>query len=275
LSIDDLSCIFSIILRVTAAQQAFSGRDDDEARESQLIGPLRRRIAITDEFHGLTMRVVVDRKELWTPLLIVFTANVLARTGLRQLFFLLGHPVGTLVHLTDGIAFILAFFSVKLTLHARHENEVPFISGSNPVPVPEIDTITSRVVILLAMGVAIVASLVTMRPHGISFSEAGFSSNEDDPAVVEATAQDEKPDVARGNAANGSGAHVGTPAQGHRGCPDCARRLVSPVVALRDAARPSSSPPSSPRRLLIFQADLVAEFAIGLIPRIEEGRDTR
>lgn len=229
--------IFGIFLLITAAQQAFSGREDDEARESTLIRFLRKRIAITEGFHGMKMRTVVDGRKLWTPLLIVFiaigttdlifaidsipaifgitqspfivfTANIFALMGLRQLYFLLGHLVDKLVYLKYGIAFILAFIGVKLTLHALHENELFFINGGEPVPVPEIGTITSLVVIVIAMAVAVVASLVKMRRDGIPLSEAGPSTDADEPVVVETTAQGEKPraegrDAARTGSAGG------------------------------------------------------------------------
>ena len=60
---------------------------------------------------------------------LVFTANVFALMGLRQLYFLLGDLMKRLVYLSQGLAFILAFIGVKLVLHALHENEVPFING--------------------------------------------------------------------------------------------------------------------------------------------------
>ena len=139
------------------------------------------------EFHGIKMCIVVNGTKIWTPLLIVFTANVFALMGLRQLYFLLAHLIDRLVYLKYGIVFILAFIGVKLTLHALHEDEVFFINGGNPLPVPEIDTITSLVVILLAMGFAVVASLITMRRNGISFHEAGASAEDDEPTVVDVT----------------------------------------------------------------------------------------
>jgi len=139
------------------------------------------------EFHGMKMRIVVNGTKIRTPLLIVFTANVFAVMGLRQLYFLLGHLIDRLVYLKYGIVFTLAFIGVKPTLHALHENEVFFMNGGNPLPVPEIDTITSLAVILLAMGVALVASLITMRRNGVSFREAGASAEDDEPAVVDAT----------------------------------------------------------------------------------------
>ncbi|WBU39236.1 TerC family protein [Homoserinibacter sp. YIM 151385] len=185
--------IFGLFLLFTAAQQAFSGREDDEQRENFLIRFLRKRIAITDEYDGGKMRTVVDGRKVFTPVLvvfialgttdlvfaidsipaifgitqspfIVFTANVFALMGLRQLYFLLGDLVEKLAYLKYGIAFILAFIGVKLFFHALHENELPFINGGRHVEwAPEIDTFVSLGVIIGAMAVAVIASLVKLR----------------------------------------------------------------------------------------------------------------
>ena len=66
---------------------------------------------------------------------LVFTANVFALMGLRQLYFLLGDMLRRLVYLSLGLAVILAFIGVKLVLHAMHENELPFINGGEPIEV--------------------------------------------------------------------------------------------------------------------------------------------
>lgn len=202
--------IFGIFLLVTAGQQAFSGREDDEARENALIRFLRKRIAITDDFHGMKMRTVVDGRKVWTPLLIVliaigttdlvfaldsipaifgitqspfivFTANVFALMGLRQLYFLLGHLVDKLEYLKYGIAFILAFIGVKLVFHALHENEVWFINGGEHVEwVPDIDTWTSLAVIVAAMTVSVVASLIKLRVENRYIPTALAKPGDDD-----------------------------------------------------------------------------------------------
>ena len=52
---------------------------------------------------------------------IVFTANVFALMGLRQLYFLLGGLLKRLVYLSLGLAVILAFIGVKLVLEALHD----------------------------------------------------------------------------------------------------------------------------------------------------------
>jgi tellurite resistance protein TerC len=93
---------------------------------------------------------------------IVFTANLFALMGLRQLYFLLGGLLDRLKYLHYGIAFILAFIGLKLVFHALHENELPFINGGQPVEwAPDISTGLSLAVIVLSMAVATVASLLS------------------------------------------------------------------------------------------------------------------
>lgn len=188
--------IFGAFLVYTAINQIRESHDDMEERESGVIRFLRKRIAITDNFDGAKLRTMVDGKKVFTPILvvfvaigttdlvfaldsipaifgittdpfIVFTANIFALMGLRQLYFLLGDLIDKLVYLKYGIAFILAFIGVKLVFHALHENEVPFINGGQGVEwAPEISTWTSLAVIVGAMVVSTVASLVKMRVDG-------------------------------------------------------------------------------------------------------------
>jgi tellurite resistance protein TerC len=95
---------------------------------------------------------------------IVFTANIFALMGLRQLFFLLGDLLDRLRYLHYGIAFILAFIGVKLILHALHVNELPFLNGGEPIEwAPEISTWMSLGVIVASMAVATGASLIASR----------------------------------------------------------------------------------------------------------------
>ena len=93
----------------------------------------------------------------------MFTANVFALMGLRQLYFLLGDLLNRLVYLSQGLAFILFFIGVKLLLHALHENKLPFINGGEPVGVPEIPTLLSLAVIVLTLFLTMVASLLKTR----------------------------------------------------------------------------------------------------------------
>jgi len=193
--IESLSWIFYIFgafLLYTAFKQAFGSGDEGDG-ENGFIRLLRKRVDIAPDFDGAKVRTTFNGKRMFTPMLIVFlalgstdllfaldsipaifgitespfivfTANVFALMGLRQLYFLLGGLLEKLVYLHYGIAFILAFIGVKLVSHALHANEVFFINGGQPVEwAPEIDTWTSLAVIILSMTVATIASLLKMR----------------------------------------------------------------------------------------------------------------
>ena len=108
---------------------------------------------------------------------LVFTANVFALMGLRQLYFLLGDLLKRLVYLSQGLAFILAFIGVKLVLHALHENELPFINGGEHVPVPEIPTLASLGVIVVTLIITTVASLYKTRVHDVKKEPARLRLN--------------------------------------------------------------------------------------------------
>jgi tellurite resistance protein TerC len=185
--------LFGAFLVWTAIQQALTNHDEEEEMENRLIRFLRRRISITDQFEGAKLRTTIDGKRVFTPVLIVFialgttdlvfaldsipaifgitqdpfivfTANVFALMGLRQLYFLLGDLVEKLVYLKYGIAFILGFIGVKLFFHALHENELPFINGGQHVEwAPEISTWASLGVIVASMAVAVIASLIKLK----------------------------------------------------------------------------------------------------------------
>ncbi|QAY74971.1 TerC family protein [Agromyces protaetiae] len=193
--IENFSWIFYIFgawLVWTAIQQVRSGHEDEDS-ETFIVRLLRRRVSITDEYDGVKVRTVIDGRKYFTPMLIVFvaigttdllfaldsipaifgvtrsafivfTANVFALMGLRQLYFLLGGLLERLEYLKYGIAFILAFIGVKLFFHALHENELPFINGGQHVEwAPEISTWMSLGVIIAAMAVATVASVLKAR----------------------------------------------------------------------------------------------------------------
>lgn len=191
--------IFGAWLIWTAYKQV-KGEDEEEAGDTWFIRQVKKVVPMTDEFDGGKLRTVVENKRVFTPFMlvfvslgttdllfaldsipaifgitrspfIVFTANVFALMGLRQLYFLLGGLLDRLEYLKYGIAAILAFIGVKLILHALHENELPFINGGHHVPVPDITTGMSLCFILVAMAVATIASVVKMRREAKSHGE--------------------------------------------------------------------------------------------------------
>ena len=183
--------IFGAWLIWTAWQQVKPG-GEDHGGDGWFIRQVKKVLPISDHYDGGKLRTTVDGKRMWTPFLlvlislgttdllfaldsipaifgitqspfIVFTANVFALMGLRQLYFLLGGLLDRLVYLKYGIAAILAFIGVKLVLHALHENELPFINGGEHVPVPDVTTGMSLGFIVAAMAVATVASVVKLK----------------------------------------------------------------------------------------------------------------
>lgn len=184
--------LFGAFLVFTAIRQALPEKEEGDAKaEGFIIRQIRKVMPISDEFDGNRIRTVVAGKRIWTPMLIVFvslgvtdlmfavdsipaifgittdpfivfTANLFALMGLRQLYFLLGDLLEKLKYLHYGVAFILAFIGVKLILHAMHENELPFINGGQHIEwAPDIDNWISLGVIFGSMAVATIASLIS------------------------------------------------------------------------------------------------------------------
>src|SRR3954464_12281214 len=185
--------LFGAFLIYTAIQLVRSRHEDEDYEENAFIRRMRKVLPITPDFHGSRIRVEQDGKKFWTPMIvvflalgttdllfaldsipaifgltrepfIVFTANVFALMGLRQLYFLLGGLLKRLVYLSTGLAVILAFIGVKLILEAIHENPLPFAGHRPPLEgVPTIPTWLSLTVILGVLVAATVASLLKTR----------------------------------------------------------------------------------------------------------------
>lgn len=211
--------IFGAFLIYTAWKQAFPGgdHDDDVKKESFIVRVVRRTVDISDEYDGAKVRTVVNGKRMFTPMIIVFvaigmtdllfaldsipaifgitqdpflvfTANLFALMGLRQLYFLLGDLLDRLKYLHYGIAFILAFIGVKLVFHAMHENELPFINEGRHIEwAPDISTLMSLGVIVASMVVATVASLIAARREPAPVTTSGASTP--DAAAAEVAAE--------------------------------------------------------------------------------------
>ena len=183
--------IFGAFLVFTAIRLALDTDHSDDA-DNAVVRFAKTYLNTTDRWDGLKLYIKHDGKRLMTPMFLVivalattdllfavdsipaiygltsepylvFTANVFALMGLRQLYFLLGDLLQRLVYLSQGLAFILLFIGVKLLLHALHENELPFINGGDPVGVPEIPTLLSLAVIVLTLLITMVVSLVKTR----------------------------------------------------------------------------------------------------------------
>ncbi|WP_299165166.1 TerC family protein [uncultured Arthrobacter sp.] len=183
--------IFGAFLLWTAYHQAKDSGEEEEDKENKLIAKLRGVLPMSEHYDGNKIRTVVNGKKVFTPMLIVFvtigltdllfavdsipaifgltesafivfTANLFALMGLRQLYFLLGGLMTRLVFLKHALSIILAFIGVKLILHAMHENELPFINGGQHIEwAPVIPTFASLGFIVATIVVAVIASLLS------------------------------------------------------------------------------------------------------------------
>jgi tellurite resistance protein TerC len=199
---------------VYTAAKLVRDTDHDDDAENSVVRFARNHFTLTDKWDGLKLWLKEDGKRLMTPMFLVivalgttdllfaldsipaiyglakepylvFTANVFALMGLRQLYFLLGDLLKRLVYLSQGLAFILFFIGVKLVLHALHENELPFINGGEHVPVPEIPTLLSLGVIVVTLVITTVASLYKTRVVDKRADAANDTEPAEDPKRVE------------------------------------------------------------------------------------------
>jgi tellurite resistance protein TerC len=172
--------------------KSYRSHEDEHPEENRIVKFAQSHLNVGADFRGLKLWYQQNGSRVVSPMLIViialgttdllfaldsipaifgitqepylvFTANVFALMGLRQLYFLLGGLLERLVYLSLGLSFILAFIGVKLVLHALHENELSFINGGEPVDVPDITSLASLAVIIVTLAVTGVASLAKDR----------------------------------------------------------------------------------------------------------------
>ena len=183
--------LFGAFLIYTAIKLVIDYRSHDESEEMPDNAAMRfvkRRFKSVDEYHGTRLTVSLEGVRHITPMLfvivalgstdllfaldsipaiygltqepyLVFTANVFALMGLRQLYFLIGGLLKRLVYLSLGLSVILAFIGVKLILHALHHYHLadwaPW-GGEIPIWV-------SLTVIIVTLFITTIASLVKSR----------------------------------------------------------------------------------------------------------------
>ncbi|MFE1200042.1 TerC family protein [Streptomyces olivaceoviridis] len=191
---------FTAVLFVFAAILFYStykilkGEDESfDPGKSFAVRLLRRVIPVRDEYSGPHFFIREAGRLLATPLLavvaaieaadlvfavdsvpavlavssdafIVYTSNAFAILGLRALYFMLAGLLDRFHYLSVGLAIILAFIGVKLTLQASHK----ILSPS----VPEIPSLVSLAVIVVVLAVSITFSLLRPPPGDASVPPA-------------------------------------------------------------------------------------------------------
>ena len=195
--------IFGAILIVTAINMLRGGESDES--QNIVVRLARRFLHTSEHYDGDRLTTIENGKRVLTPMLlvmvaiggtdilfaldsipaifgltqntfIVFTATVFSLLGLRQLYFLIDGLLERLIYLSLGLSTILLFIGAKLILHALHENELGFLNDGQPVPVPEVSTGLSLIVILGILIITVVVSLAS--PKGRAVAKSGATSSE-------------------------------------------------------------------------------------------------
>ncbi|MCW2950626.1 MAG: transporter [Thermoleophilia bacterium] len=209
--------IFGLILLITSGKMLKPAATDEAETENVTIRLARWLLPTSDTFDGDKLTTVRNGKRVLTPMLlvmvaiggtdvlfaldsvpaifgltdsvyIVFTATAFSLLGLRQLYFLIEGLLDRLIYLSYGLAAILALIGIKLVLHALHENNLTFINDAAPVPVVEISTGVSLLVIVSVLAVTVLMSLFSRRGkagtaianarrHATSYLDLGYTSD--------------------------------------------------------------------------------------------------
>ena len=177
---------FGLILLATAVKvwrDAQGDGHDTDVSELKIVRLIRRFWPVTEDYRGTKMIVREAGRRALTPLAVVtiailatdimfaidsvpavygitgdpylvFVTNAFALLGLRALYFVLQGVLAKLVHLSYGLAIILAFIGVKLVLHWAH---------GVWAWVPTVPTLASLGVIVGILVIVTITSLIANR----------------------------------------------------------------------------------------------------------------
>jgi len=192
--------IFGAILIWTGVGLFKHWDEDPSPEDNALVKVIRKRIAMTDEFHGSKAFTKINGKRIATPMFLVmiaiastdllfaldsipatfgvtqepflvFAANAFALLGLRALYFLLKGLLDKLIYLSLGLSIILMFIGVKLIMTYLHEVWYD---------VPKIPIVVSLLVIASILIISTVASLVKSKRDPSATAHAGRITGSDD-----------------------------------------------------------------------------------------------
>jgi tellurite resistance protein TerC len=168
--------IFGILLIFSGIKIMINKEDDVSFENSKLINILKKIIPVTEDLHGEKFFIRINNVLHATPLfallfliegsdvlfaidsipaifaittdpLIVYSSNILAILGLRNLYFLLEKLHSTFQYVKYGVGLILVFTGIKLGISFKYH-----------IPVE-----TSLIIIILVLMVSIVTSIIVTR----------------------------------------------------------------------------------------------------------------
>ena len=172
--------VFGVFLILTGVKLFFQSGKEAEPQQNWAMRLAYRLIPSTERFDGSRFFTMENGRKVATPLLmalilveitdvifavdsipaifaitldpfIVFTSNIFAILGLRSLYFLLAGLVDKFRYLKVGLAAVLVFVGVKMTI----------------VDLYKIPPVWSLVIVMSLLGASVAASLVASRNEGV------------------------------------------------------------------------------------------------------------
>lgn len=149
----DILYVFGAFLVFTGIKMLIAADSEPDLENNRLMGYMRRRFRVTQDYHADRFAVKLDGKRFFTPLFlvliliefsdiifavdsipaifavttdpfIVFTSNIFAILGLRSLYFAMASIVHRFEYLKYGLSLILVFIGVKMLLNHHFESKV-------------------------------------------------------------------------------------------------------------------------------------------------------
>ena len=177
--------VFGGFLVLTGIKLLFQKEGGGDPEKTIAVRLARKMMPVTSEFHGTALTVMKDGVRHATPLLlvlivieltdvvfavdsvpaclavstdpfIVFTSNIFAILGLRALYFLLARFLGSFHYLKIGLAVVLAFVGVKMSL--------PYFDKGWKIPIPVSLGVIGGV-LLLATAASLLVKPKAAAPH--------------------------------------------------------------------------------------------------------------
>lgn len=150
----DILYVFGAFLVFTGIKMLIAADSEPDIEKNRLLGFMRARFRVTNEYHGDRFLVKKDGKWWLTPLLlvlvlieisdvifavdsipaifaithdpfIIFTSNIFAILGLRSLYFAMAAFMHRFEYLKYGLSLILVFIGIKMLVN--HYCEAPII----------------------------------------------------------------------------------------------------------------------------------------------------
>jgi tellurite resistance protein TerC len=192
--------IFGAILIWTGVGLFKHWDEDPSPEDNKIVKSIRKKLTITDEFHGSKSFIRIDGKRVATPMFLVmiaiastdllfaldsipatfgvtqepflvFAANAFALLGLRALYFLLKGLLDKLIYLSLGLSIILMFIGVKLIVTYLHEIWYD---------IPKIPISVSLSFIGLVLVVSTIASFIKSKRDPSAVAHAGRITGSDE-----------------------------------------------------------------------------------------------